>query len=232
MKKLLLGLVIATFAAAPLSWAKTSEVKDEDRIRDARVVLQEILNAPDRIPRDTLDKARCLVIVPSVVKAAFIVGGSYGHGVMVCRTGEDFTGPWGSPSMMALEGGSIGFQIGGEATDFIGLVMTGHGADALLHSKVKLGADISGAAGPVGRTAEANTDATLRAEILTYSRARGAFAGVSLEGASLRPDNDANRKLYGREVSAKEIVSGRVQPLPAARDLDAFLQQQSPALHA
>ena len=159
------------------------------------------------VPQDLLDKARCVVVLPSVVKAAFVVGGSYGRGTMVCRTGKDFTGPWGAPAMYALEGGSVGFQIGGEATDFVILVMNNRGVDSLLHSKVKLGADASIAAGPKGRTASAETDAYLRAEMLSYSRARGVFAGVSLEGTTLRPDEDANRRLYGKDASAATIIT-------------------------
>jgi lipid-binding SYLF domain-containing protein len=185
------GLVMLTSS----SWAKSPDkTRDQEaRLQDAGKVMHEILAVPDNIPQDLLDKARCVIVMPSVLKAAFIVGGSYGRGTMICRTGKDFTGPWGAPAMYALEGGSIGFQIGGEATDFVLLVMNDRGMDSLLHSKVKLGADASAAAGPKGRTAAADTDAYLRAEMLTYSRARGAFAGVSLEGSTLRPDNDANR---------------------------------------
>src|ERR1700692_4502437 len=178
---------------APMSFGRPTDEgpKDENnRLQNAGTVIQEILDIPDDIPQDLIDKARCVVVLPSVLKAAFVVGGSYGRGVMVCRTGKDFTGPWGAPAMYALEGGSIGFQIGGEATDFVFLVMNNRGVESLLHSKVKLGADASAAAGPKGRTASADTDAYLRSEILTYSRARGAFAGVSLEGSSLRPDAD------------------------------------------
>jgi lipid-binding SYLF domain-containing protein len=165
------------------------------------------------------------------VKAAFIVGGSYGRGVMVCRTGKDMTGPWGAPVMMALEGGSFGLQIGGQATDFVILVMNNRGADSLLHSKVKLGADASIAAGPKGRDAQAATDVTFRAEMLSYSRARGVFAGVSLEGSTLRPDDDANRRLYGRDVTAERIITeSKVEAPPAAHDLLATLQRVSPRL--
>jgi lipid-binding SYLF domain-containing protein len=178
-----------------------------------------------------LDKARCVVVLPSVVKAAFVVGGSYGRGVMVCRTGADFTGPWGAPAMMALEGGSFGFQIGGEATDFVILVMNNRGVDSLLHSKVKLGADASIAAGPKGRTATAETDAYLRAEMLSYSRSRGAFAGVSLQGTTLRPDEDANRRLYGSDVSAASIIAeSKVHAPASASTLVSRLQRASPQL--
>jgi lipid-binding SYLF domain-containing protein len=167
--------------------------------------------------------------MPSVLKAAFIVGGSYGRGTMVCRTGKDFSGPWGAPAMYALEGGSVGFQIGGEATDFVFLVMNDRGVQSLLHSKVKLGGDISAAAGPVGRSASADTDAYMRSEILSYSRARGVFAGISLEGSTLRPDNEANKNLYGRSVSAAEIINGsEVQTPEAARNLIAILEKASP----
>src|SRR6202163_3227791 len=195
MKRAILAMagifVLVSVSSAKNPADKAKDVKD--RLQNAGAVMQEILNIPDDIPQDLLDKARCVIVMPSVVKAAFIVGGSYGRGVMVCRTGKDFTGPWGSPAMMALEAGSVGFQIGGQATDFVILVTNNRGVDSLLHSKVKLGADASIAAGPRGREAQASTDVTLRAEMLSYSRSRGAFAGVSLEGSTLRPDEDANR---------------------------------------
>src|SRR6202166_3171726 len=195
---------------APMSFGRPTDenAKDEhDRLQNAGTVIQEILDIPDDIPQDLIAKARCVVVLPSVLKAAFVVGGSYGRGAMVCRTGKDFTGPWGAPAMYALEGGSVGFQIGGEATDFVILVMNNRGVDSLLHSKVKLGADASIAAGPKGRTASADTDAYLRAEMLSYSRARGAFVGVSLQGTTLRPDEDANHRLYGKEASAATIIT-------------------------
>jgi len=203
--------------------------KDEDRLRNSGTVLKEILDVPDDIPQDLLDKADCVVVFPSVLKAAFIVGGSYGRGAMSCRRGEDFRGSWGAPTMMALEGGSFGFQIGGEATDFVMLVMNERGASGILSSKVKLGADASVAAGPVGRTASAETDATLRADILSYSRARGAFVGVALEGSTIRPDNGANKQIYGQEVSARQIVlSGQVALPPAAGRMISTLDSRTP----
>ena len=233
-----------TFAGAlllaPLAFAKPGDEnkKNEDkkdvqeinqRLQNAGTVLHEILNIPDNIPQDLLDKSRCVVVMPSVLKAAFIVGGSYGRGVMVCRNGKDHRGAWGAPAMYALEGGSVGFQIGGDATDFVFLVMNDHGADSLLHSKVKLGADAAVAAGPVGRAASADTDAYMRAEILSYSRSRGVFAGVSLEGSTLRPDGNANRDLYGRMVTAEEIVYGKEVTTPApAHDLVSQLEKVSP----
>ena len=187
---------------------------------------------PDNIPQDLLDKARCVVVMPSVLKAAFVVGGSYGRGAMVCRTGKEFSGPWGAPALFALEGGSVGLQIGGEATDFVFLVMNNRGASSLLHSKVKLGADASVAAGPKGRSAAADTDAFMRAEILSYSRARGVFAGVSLEGSTLRPDNEANRKLYGESTDAEKIIDGQAVAVPpAAHELIATLKKSSPQLN-
>src|SRR5580700_4772552 len=200
--------LVGMFALAPLSVVKAEEKGkvERDRLRNSGAVMHEILNVPDDIPQDLLDKARCVIVMPSVLKAAFVVGGSYGRGAMVCRTGKDFSGTWGPPSMYALEGASVGFQIGGEATDFVFLVMNDRGANSLLHSKVKLGADISAAAGPVGRSGSADTDAYMRSEILSYSRARGAFAGVSLEGSTLRPDNRADHNLYGRSVSAADII--------------------------
>lgn len=227
-----------TFAAAltlmPLLFAKAADesAKDErERLHNAGVVMEEILNIPDDIPQDLLDKARCVVVMPSVLKAAFVVGGSYGRGTMVCRTGDGFTGPWGSPAMYALEGGSIGLQIGGEATDFVILVMNNRGAESLLHSKVKLGADASVAAGPKGRTASADTDAFMRAEMLSYSRSRGAFAGISLEGSTLRPDEDANRRLYGKDATAKVIITESRHEAPeAAKPLVHRLQKATPQL--
>lgn len=216
------------------TWAKSpADAKsEEDRLQNAGKVMQEILNVPDNIPQDLLDKARCVVVMPSVLKAAFLVGGSYGRGAMVCRTGKEFTGPWGAPAMYALEGGSFGLQIGGEATDFVFLVMNNRGATSLLHSKVKLGGDASVAAGPKGRSATADTDAFMRAEILSYSRARGVFAGVSLEGSTLRPDGDANRKLYGESTDAEKIIDGQgVATPPAAQELIATLKKSSPQLN-
>ena len=192
-------------------------------------MLNEILNVPDNIPQHLLDKADCVVVFPSVLKAAFGVGGSYGRGAMTCRQGEDFNGPWGPPTMMALEGGSFGFQLGGQATDFVLLVMNDRGAKGILTSKVKLGADASAAAGPKGRDASAETDATARAEILSYSRSRGAFAGISLEGSTIRPDNGANEQIYGEKVDAKDLVlAGTMKTPPAAQELISTLDNRTP----
>jgi SH3 domain-containing YSC84-like protein 1 len=233
MKRLTI-LMAGVLALAPLSFAKSADqdAKDEkNRLENAGTVVQEILDIPDNIPQDLLDKARCVVVMPSVMKAAFIVGGSYGRGVMVCRTGHEFNGPWGAPVMYALEGGSVGLQIGGEATDFVILVMNNRGMNSLLHSKVKLGADASVAAGPKGRTASADTDAYMRAEMLSYSRARGVFAGVSLEGTTLRPDADANARLYGQGVTAATIVEeSKVEAPAAGQKLVARLQRATPQL--
>jgi lipid-binding SYLF domain-containing protein len=232
MRKLLACLSCILFAAAALFAEVASasdQTKDDDRLRNCGTVLKEILDVPDNIPQNLLDKADCIVVFPSVLKAAFIVGGSYGRGAMSCRQGDDFKGPWGAPTMMALEGGSFGFQIGGQATDFVLLVMNESGARGILASKVKLGADASVAAGPVGRDASADTDATLRAEILSYSRARGLFAGVSLEGSTIRPDNGDNRRVYGRKIPAREIVlSGTVAMPPAAQQMTSTLDARTP----
>jgi SH3 domain-containing YSC84-like protein 1 len=220
---------------APMAFARPADKQQDerDRLHNAGVVLKEILDIPDDIPQDVIDHARCVIVLPSVMKAAFVVGGQYGRGAMVCRTGHDFTGPWGAPAMMALEGGSFGLQIGGEATDFVILVMDGRGADSLLHSKVKLGGDASIAAGPKGRTAEADTDVFMRTEMLSYSRARGVFAGVSLEGSTLRPDGDANKVLYGEGVSAEQIIKQpRTDTPEGGRMLDARLEAASPHLKA
>ena len=203
--------------------------KEQERLENAGTVMQEVMNVPDNIPQELLEKAECIVVFPSVMKGAFIVGGSYGRGAMVCRTGEHFSGPWGAPAMYALEGGSVGFQIGGQATDLILLVMNNRGVNSLLNSKVKLGADASVAAGPKGRDASANTDAYLRAEILSYSRSRGLFAGISLAGSTVRPDNDANEEIYGRKITAKDIVIGQKVAVPASgRLLVQVLQKNSP----
>jgi lipid-binding SYLF domain-containing protein len=223
-------LLAGILAFAPSSFAKsTDDSKEESRLQNASDSMNEILNIREGIPRDLLAKSRCVVVVPSVLKAAFVIGGSYGRGAMTCRTGKDFSGSWGAPTMVALEGGSVGFQIGGQATDYVFLIMNDRGARSLMHSKVKLGADASIAAGPVGRSAEADTDAYARAEILSYSRARGIFAGVSLQGSTLRPDNKANRDLYGRSVTADEIINGSEVSTPeAAHDLIALLDRASP----
>jgi len=232
MRKLLTYLSCTLFVLTPLFADVASaadESKDNDRLRNSGTVLKEILDVPDDIPQSLLDKADCVVVFPSVLKAAFIVGGSYGRGAMSCRTGEDFRGPWGAPAMMALEGGSLGFQFGGQATDFVLLVMNESGARGILASKVKLGGDASVAAGPVGRDSSAETDATLRSEILSYSRARGLFAGVSLEGSTIRPDNGDNRRVYSKNVSAKEIVlSGKVPVPPAAQQMISTLDTRTP----
>src|ERR1700720_242615 len=229
MKKILAhaltGLIL--LAATP-AWSDDKS-KDQDRLKNCGTVLKEILDIPDDIPRDLLDKADCVVIFPTVLKAAFIVGGSYGRGAMTCRKGQNFAGPWGAPTMMALEGGSFGFQLGGQATDFVLLVMNDRGANGILSSKVKLGGEASAGAGPVGRDASAETDVTVRAEILSYSRARGLFAGVSLEGSTIRPDNDANERIYGAKISAKDIViAHKTHVPPAAEGLISTLNRKTP----
>ena len=231
-KRIALGMLFA-LAAAPVFAAPADNDKETDRLENAGMVMEEIMNIPDNIPQDLLDKAECVIVFPSVLKGAFIVGGSYGRGAMACRTGEHFTGPWGAPSMMALEGGSLGFQLGGQATDFVLLIMNPRGAKAILSSKVKLGADMAAAAGPKGRDATAATDATLRAEILSYSRSRGLFAGISLEGSTLRPDNDANEKLYGKKLTATRIIRQGAVPIPpSGRKLVSLLQKKSPKNHS
>jgi lipid-binding SYLF domain-containing protein len=225
MKKTLLGVSLTLLVLPAFA-----QDKEQDRVENAGTVMKEILNAPDSIPQSVLDKADCVVILPSVLKFAIGIGGSYGRGVMTCRGGSTFHGPWGAPTMMALEGGSAGLQLGGNATDFVLLLMSPRSAKSILSSKVKLGGDASAAAGPVGRTASASTDVTMRAEILSYSRARGLFAGISLEGSTLRPDNGANKNLYGKEVSASDIVFKKAVPVPdSAKTLLATLQKASPA---
>src|SRR5579864_5549652 len=227
MNRYLAGAVCLTLVAGAVYARQLN--KEQRRLEECGVVMQEVLNVPENIPHELLEKAECVIVIPSVKKLAFGVGADYGRGAMVCRTGEHFRGPWGAPAMYALEGGSVGFQIGGEATDLILLVMNDRGMNSILSSKVKLGADASIAGGPKGRDASADTDAWMRAEILSYSRSRGVFAGLSLEGSTLRPDNDANAKLYGSEVPAKEIVlKGTVQPPACAQKLLATINHKSP----
>jgi lipid-binding SYLF domain-containing protein len=207
--------------------AFADDKKEVERVKNSGTVMSEILNIPDDIPQDLLDKADCVVVLPSVLK--FGIGGGYGRGVMTCRSGEKFKGPWGAPIMIELEGGNLGLQLGGQATDFVLLLMNSRSAEAVLSSKVKLGADAAAAAGPMGRDATTPTDAALRAEIFSYSRSRGLFAGVSLEGSTLRPDNDANKNLYGKEFPAKDIVQkGAVPVPPSAKQLLANLNKHSP----
>lgn len=220
---LLLGFVMLSLPAVA-----ADDEKESNRLQNCGTVIKEIMDIPDDIPQDLIDKAECVIVYPSVLKGAFILGGSYGRGAMTCRSGEHFSGPWSAPSMMALEGASIGFQAGGQATDFVLLIMNPRGAHSILSSKVKLGADASAAAGPKGRNVEAATDVTLRAEVLTYSRARGFFAGVSLAGSTVRPDNDANERVYGKKVSAKDIIfNGTVPVPPPARSMVAYLNKKS-----
>lgn len=201
---------------------------ESNRIRSAGDVMVEILNVSDDIPQNLLNKAECVIVLPSVKKFAIGFGGSYGRGVMSCRSGKDFSGPWSAPTMMALEGGSFGLQLGGQSTDFVLLVMNRRGADSILSSKVKLGGDIAAAAGPVGRNAAASTDIAMQAEILSYSRSRGLFAGISLEGSTLRPDNDGNERLYGKGVSGQDIViNSKLAPPASAHLLLSTLDKKS-----
>jgi SH3 domain-containing YSC84-like protein 1 len=225
MKKTAVALSLMSLMVLPVY----AQDKETDRVEASGHVISEIMNVPDDIPQNVIDKADCVVVLPSVLKAAFIVGGSYGRGVMTCRSGRTFHGRWSAPTMMALEGASFGFQLGGQATDFVLLLMTPRSAANILNSKVKIGGDASAAAGPVGRNASAETDITLRAEILSYSRARGLFAGISLSGSTLRPDNDANKRLYGKDVTASAIVFDKaVVPPPSAALLLSTLNKKSP----
>jgi len=228
MRKLWCTLA-ATFLIAYPFTTSSAQQRENERLENAGAVLEDILNVPDDIPSDLLNKAECVIVVPSVVKFAIGFGGSYGRGAMSCRSGVNFTGPWSAPTLIAVEGGSFGLQLGGQSTDFILLVMNPRGADSILRSKVKLGADAAAAAGPKGRNAQAATDLALRAEILTYSRSRGLFAGVSLEGSTLRPDDGANEEVYGRKITATEIVrDGAVQTPAAASKMVSLLNSQSP----
>lgn len=225
MNRIFFAVAVSLCLAMP-SWAGN---KAQERLQDSATVLDEILNVPDDIPQELLDKAECVIVIPSVKKFAIGFGGSYGRGAMVCRSGAEYKGTWGAPVMMALEGGSFGLQLGGTATDFVLLVMNPKGVNSLLSSKVKLGADASAAAGPKGRAATAETDAWMSAEILSYSRAKGLFAGISLKGSTLRPDGDANKELYGRKIEARDIVNSKGVGIPAsAQSLVARLRRASP----
>jgi len=227
MKKYLVAATCLTLVAGAVFAKKLNN--EQKRLEECGLVMQEVLNVPDNIPQELLEKAECVIVIPSVKKLAFGVGASYGRGAMVCRQGEKFRGPWGAPAMYALEGGSVGFQIGGEATDLILLVMNDRGMESILSSKVKLGADASVAAGPKGRDASADTDAWMRAEILSYSRSRGLFAGVSLEGSTLRPDDDASADVYGHPIKAKDIVRSQKMGVPVTgRHLVNVLQKSTP----
>jgi lipid-binding SYLF domain-containing protein len=226
MKRSLSLLLAFSMTCLPLF---ADDKKEADRLDNCGTVLKEILDIPDDIPSDLIDKAECVIIIPSVIKIAIGISGNIGKGSMTCRTGEHFTGPWSAPAMMRLEGLGIGFQLGGQATDFVILVMNPRGAKAILHSKVKLGADAAAAAGPKGRDAAASSDVTMRAEMLTYSRSRGLFAGVSLEGSTLRPDNGGNQRLYGKKVSAEDVIrKGAVGVPPSGQQLIALLNRKSP----
>ena len=225
MKRIFLLMSVMALFGLPASAQKD----ENNRIKNAGQVMTEILNIPDDIPSDVLDKAECVIVLPSVMKFAIGFGGSYGRGVMSCRSGKEFNGPWSAPSMMAVEGGSFGLQLGGQATDFVLLVMNQRGASSILTNQVKLGGDVAAAAGPKGRNAAASTDVSLRAEILSYSRSRGLFAGISLEGSTLRPDNDGNERLYGKGVSGQDIViNSKIRPPASAKSLLATLNKKSP----
>jgi lipid-binding SYLF domain-containing protein len=226
MRNFLISVLLVTMIFCPFAYGQKRE---QERLKNAGEVLGEILNIPENIPQDLLDKAECVVVLPMVMKFAIGLGGSFGRGAMVCRSGENFTGPWGPPAMYALEGANLGFQLGGQATDFVLLVMNPQGARSLLKSKVKLGADAAAAAGPKGRTAAAATDIVMRAEILSYSRSRGLFAGISLEGSTLRSDGGANENLYGKKLSAEDIIAKhKVSSPPAAAKLITVLNHKSP----
>jgi SH3 domain-containing YSC84-like protein 1 len=226
MMKIWLTCILCLCLALPAF----AETKEGERLQNSYDVMKAILETPDKgIPRDLLNKAECVVVFPSVKKAAFVVGGSYGRGVMTCRSGANFRGRWSAPGFFALEGGSFGLQIGGEATDFVLLIMNEQGAKSVMTSKVKLGGDASVAAGPVGRATSAETDIVMKAEILSWSRNRGVFAGISLAGSTLRSDNDANKNLYGKDLNAKQIIlQGEVKTPPAGRPLISLLDKASP----
>ena len=216
------NLMLISAVGAMCAW---SAGDTEKRIRESATVLSEIMGAKDKgIPEDLLEKAQCVGVIPNLKRAGFIVGAKYGKGVVVCRTDNG----WSAPSTVRVEGGSVGFQIGAGETDLVFIVMNQRGMDRLTQDKFTIGGDASVMAGPVGRTGEANTDAMMRAEILAYSRSRGVFAGVSLEGATLRPDHEDNRELYGRETTQQEILKGAVKPPTSAEPLYAELNRYAP----
>lgn len=226
MKNIFVLLLVMIFAGS----TAIAQKDENKRIEIAGQVMVEILNVPDDIPQDLLNKAECVIVLPAVKKFAFGFGGSYGRGVMTCRSGKNFNGPWSAPTMMALEGGSFGFQLGGQSTDFVLLVMNSRGADSILSTKVKLGGDVAASAGPVGRNAAASMDVAMQAEILSYSRSRGLFAGISLAGSTLRPDNDGNERLYGKNVSGQDIViNSKIAPPTSAKLLLSTLNKKSPS---
>lgn len=223
-------LVCCAIGAVSAGAQDKDQNKEQDRLANCGTVMHEILNVPDNVPQEVLDKARCVVVIPSMTKVALVVGGSYGRGAMVCRSGEHFDGSWGAPAMFSLEGGSFGLQLGAQATDIVLMVINDRGAQKLLGSSVKLGGDATAAAGPKGRHVEADTDATMRAEILSYSRSRGLFAGISLDGTSLRPDDDATELVYGRKLTAKEVLEGRDVVVPeSGQGLVEALKRHTPA---
>src|SRR6185437_11330008 len=231
-----LSIVMLMLLLAIVAFGQSGDQKEgkgsteRERIKESGDVLKQILDMPDKgVPKSVLDGSKCVIVLPSVKKAAFGVGASYGRGVMTCRTGTDYKGPWSAPIMMASSGGSVGFQIGAQATDFLIIVMNDGGAKSLLNSKVKLGADASVAAGPVGRTAEASTNGRMQAQMLSYSRSQGVFGGVSLSGSTLRPDSGANENLYGQKVKPEEIIAGKVPMPPEAQQLIADLEKSQSA---
>jgi SH3 domain-containing YSC84-like protein 1 len=214
------NITVGFLAAATMLLAETAQ----QRLQDASAVFTEIMSTPEKgIPEDLLTKSQCIIIIPGMKGAALGIGGKYGRGYAVCRNSSG--NGWGAPAAVRVEGGSFGFQLGGTSTDVVMLMMNQHGMDNLLKSKFTLGGNASVAAGPVGRTAAADTDARLSAEILSYSRSKGLFAGVSLQGATLRNDDEGNHELYGKDLTAKDILTGNVTPPPDAQPLIAALDR-------
>lgn len=222
IKIAILGFGLAT---ASLLFAQT---KEDERLANSASVMKELLEGDKGLPKDVLNQSICVLIFPSVKKVAVGIGGSYGRGALVCRKGEKMNGEWGAPVMYALDQGSIGLQLGSTATDFVLTVMHTKGVDAILNGKMKLGANAAAAAGPTGAQATGYNAEAMSSDVLTYSRSKGLFAGVSLEGASIEADNNANKKLYGKELGAKEIVTGSQEVVPAAKPLVSLLDTTSP----
>jgi len=224
MKKKIAIFAVSLFVASPLFAQK----KEDERLSNAATVMQEILGENNGLPKSILDQADCVLVFPSVKKVAIGIGGSYGRGALVCRAGATMNGGWGAPAMYKLDQASIGVQLGSTATDFVLVVMNQKGADQILNGKTKLGGNAAAAAGPTGTQATSYNAAAMNADVLTYSRSKGLFAGVSLEGASMETDDDANKSLYGKQIGAKEIISSGQAVIPAAKPLDEVLDKASP----
>lgn len=223
IKITIVGLSIA------MAFPVFAQTKEDHRLADSATVMKQLLEGDNALPKSVLNQAMCVLIFPSVKRVAIGIGGSYGRGALVCRKGAKMNGEWGAPAMYALDQGSIGVQLGSTATDFVLVVVNDKGVDAILNGKTKLGSNAAAAAGPTGAQATSYNAADMKSDVLTYSRSKGLFAGVSLEGASIDTDNAANKDLYGKEMGAREIVTGTQAVVPSAKPLVSLLDQTSPA---